>query len=85
MIVLISLMLLGSRIFVEQQRPVAVIVSPSAQVMSGPGQDYLPLFSLMTAAEVRLLEARAGWVRVVLPDGLQGWLPVEALERVWET
>jgi hypothetical protein len=83
LLVVVSLILLGSRITLEQQRPVAVIAAPTTQAMSGPGLDYLPLFSLMAAAEVRILETRVGWVRIVLSDGRQGWLPVETIEKVW--
>jgi hypothetical protein len=85
LVVIISLVLLGSRTVLEQQRPIAVVTAPTAQVMSGPGLDYLPLFSIMNAAEVRLLEARPGWVRVGLPDGRQGWLSVEGILKVWES
>lgn len=64
-----------NRVAVEAWRPGAVIVDVSVPAMSGPGSDYLPLFRLYAAAEVRVLDTRDGWVRVLLPDGRQGWIP----------
>jgi tetratricopeptide (TPR) repeat protein len=66
--------LLTGRIFVNVQRPAAVITAFQAEAMSGPGMDYVPLFTLYSAAEGRVLERAEGWLRLLLPDGRQGWL-----------
>ncbi len=60
--------------FVQAQRPGGVVLSETAQVMNGPGMDFLPLFTLSNAAELRVLERNEEWLRFVLPDGRQGWL-----------
>jgi tetratricopeptide (TPR) repeat protein len=75
-------LLLVSRVYVAENRPAAVVVAPRAQVMSGPGADYLPLYPLYAAAEIRLVDSRDGWIRFSLPDGRQGWLPGEVVVRV---
>lgn len=77
-----ALILWGSRSYATQYRHPAVILEDQVQVMSGPGEDYLPLYDLHAAAEVRILEQRGDWVRFALPDQQQGWVRREALESV---
>jgi hypothetical protein len=52
------------------------------EARSGPGEDFLGLFDLFAAAEFRVLERQGGWVRALLPDGRQGWLPEDAIARI---
>jgi len=73
--------MLGSRVFVESNRPAALAVS-DAVVMSGPGEDYLEIYRLYSAAELRILEQRGDWVRFILPDQRQGWIQKAAIEIV---
>ncbi|MBZ0294952.1 MAG: hypothetical protein K8L99_20485 [Anaerolineae bacterium] len=68
--------------FTEANRPAAVVVENTATVMSGPGEDYLELYRLYGGAEMRLLEVRDGWVRFMLPDQRQGWIPQSTVEQV---
>jgi tetratricopeptide (TPR) repeat protein len=76
------LALWGSRLYTTRYRPPGVVTAPIAAVMSGPGETYLKLYDLYAAAELRILETRGEWVRFVLPDQRQGWLPVSSIERV---
>jgi tetratricopeptide (TPR) repeat protein len=78
----IGLILLGARLYVSEKRPVAVVMALSTSVLSGPGEDYMPLYRLYAAAEIRLLEERDGWARFALPDGRQGWIEISAIEEV---
>jgi len=78
----VLMILFVGRASVEGLRPKAVVTAFEAQVMSGPGAEYLPLYTLYAAAEVRVLDAQGGWVRFMLPDGQQGWLESGMLERV---
>ena len=73
-IMLITVSLLGTRLYVETQRPAGVILVNQTAVMSGPGDSYLSLFTLYEASEIRILDERDGWVRLVLPDNRQGWI-----------
>lgn len=73
-ILLMVLLLLGSRFYVETQHPAAVVLSPETQVYSGPGEDYLSLFKIYEAAEIRVLGNRGDWLKFSLPDGQQGWI-----------
>ncbi|HSS96446.1 MAG TPA: tetratricopeptide repeat protein [Terriglobales bacterium] len=81
-VLLVGLLLLGSRFYVEGMRQSGVVVQPVAQVRSGPGDQYLELYQLHSAAEVYVWDSQNGWVRFALPDGRLGWLPVEAVEIV---
>jgi tetratricopeptide (TPR) repeat protein len=82
---LAGLVLLGSRAYVETQRLSAVILSDAVTVMSGPGEDYLTLYTIHAAAEVRIMEEAAdGWVRFALPDGRGGWIQKQYLGFVIE-
>lgn len=81
-VVIFAVVSLASRWWVLDYRPAAVVVQQQVQVMSGPGENYLELFMLHAAAEVRFVEIRDGWVRFALPDSRQGWLPADALKRV---
>jgi tetratricopeptide (TPR) repeat protein len=81
-VVLVSLLLLGSRLYITATAPAAVVVPSTVQVMSGPGEQYLEIFELHEVAELRVLETKDDWVRFVLPDGRQGWIPRQAVELV---
>ena len=73
-VMLSVVLLLGARLFVENYRPLGVVVTAQAEVYSGPGEAYLQLFTLSEAAELRGVNEQPGWVRVILPDGRRGWV-----------
>jgi tetratricopeptide (TPR) repeat protein len=81
-VTMVGVILLGSRLFVTATAPAGVVVETSVTAMSGPGDTYLELFQLHTAAELRLWETNGDWVRVGLPDGRQGWIPRQSVELV---
>ena len=81
-LLLTGLMLFSSRLYVAHRRPIAVVIDLSAQVMSGPGDEYLPIFQLFTAAEIHILETRGEWARFALPDGQQGWIRRAAIAEI---
>lgn len=73
-LLLLGLLLFVPRSYATMQRPLAVVTSLSAPVMSGPDEAYLEMFQLYAAAEMRVIEKQEGWARFVLPDGRQGWI-----------
>jgi tetratricopeptide (TPR) repeat protein len=74
---------LGSRLYVTQARPEAVVLAEEVNVTSGPGPQYVTEFTLHNGAEGRLLETRGNWTRLALAeDELQGWVPAHAVEAV---
>lgn len=84
----LGLISMANRYYLEQTSPPAVIVAQEVDVTSGPGdaEQYLVEFNLHAGAEVRLLESRPGWRRITLPgDDFQGWVPAEAVIQVYDT
>lgn len=66
-------------------RPAAFVVSPAAEVSDGPGppEELRAVAELPAGVEVRILERRGEWVRIVWPGSdAGGWLPAHAVERV---
>lgn len=68
----------------EQLEPAAVLVRGEHVLRRGRGEAYEPARSeaLGPGVELRVLEERAGWVRVRLRNDETGWLPAQAVERV---
>jgi tetratricopeptide (TPR) repeat protein len=75
----IGLVLLGSRLFINNARPAGVVVDETAQVMSGPGETYLGLYQIHSGADVHIWDWQNGWVKFALPDGRMGWLPQDSV------
>jgi len=79
---------LGASALVELRdraaREAAVVVADEVELRTGDGASYPGRYEnpIHAGAEVRVVEERAGWVDVELPDGKRGWLPVDAVERV---
>lgn len=75
-VLLAGCILLGSRLYASQYRPAAVVLAGAAPAMSGPGEQFLQMYELHEATELRLLEISDddAWVRFVLPDGREGWI-----------
>ena len=68
----------------EAQHPAAVVVSGEHILRLGRGEGYDPALNqpLGPGVELRILNQRADWVEVQLPDDKTGWLPMEAVERI---
>ncbi len=60
----------------------AVVLAKVAQVLAGPGGNNATLFTVHEGLRVDIRSERPGWVQVSLPNGLSGWLPRDALERI---
>lgn len=80
--IVICLVLMASRMLLVTSRPLAVVTIPVTQVMSGPGEDYLPLYRLFSAAELRITKTQSGWARFTLGDGRHGWIQLEAISSL---
>ncbi len=62
--------------------PTAFIVASTAPVREGAEAALRPAFQVHEGTEVRVLEVRAGFVRVRLGNGLEGWVSAGDLEPV---
>ena len=82
-LLVVCLFLLGGMWYADGERSDAVVVEESVDVLSGPGTQYVTVFTLHAGAEASVIETRAGWARLGLPGGeLQGWVPAAAVQRV---
>ena len=60
----------------------AVILTEKVDALSGPAIDYTPLFTVHEGLRVRVTNRRSGWVQILLPNGLNGWVPAHRLGMV---
>lgn len=60
----------------------AVVLDEAVQVLAGPGENNATLFTVHEGLTVEVRADRGGWLQVSLPNGLNGWLRREAVERV---
>lgn len=61
---------------------VAVVTVEEADVRSAPDQTAVTLFRLHEGAEVRVLAAEQGWIKVELGEERRGWVEPEAVAVV---
>jgi SH3-like domain-containing protein len=61
-----------------------VILAKEVEIRKGDGTAYQRSYvdPLHDGTEFRLLEDRAGWYFILLPDGRRGWIPGTAAEMV---
>lgn len=63
-------------------RSEAILMEPRIQVKSAPTEQAKVLFVLHEGAKLKVLQVRNGSSEVELPNGLVGWVPSGALERI---
>ncbi len=85
--VLISILCAGSLTWQAQelaQRREAVLIRGGVTLRAGrgDGHDAVLQSPLGEGVELRILQQRGDWAEVRLPDGISGWVPLAALERV---
>ena len=68
----------------ERQRPPAVIVTGAPELRLGRGAAFAAALDtpLGAGTELRIVQERAGWLEVELPNGQRGWLADEGVARV---
>jgi hypothetical protein len=67
---------LGTRLYLDTTRPVAIVVVAETAVTSSPNAESPAQFNLHSGTAVHILEQRPQWTNITLPgDQLQGWVP----------
>ncbi len=56
------------------KREGAVVLAPSLDVRSGPGETNPQLAEIHEGLKISVLGGREGWFQVRLPNGLTGWV-----------
>jgi hypothetical protein len=59
-----------------------VVIAPQAEVRSGPGKDYTLQFTGHEGLEFQISGDSEGWYRILLANGVRGWIPKDAVEII---
>lgn len=60
----------------------AIIFQSNVYVRSSPDEKSASLFMLHGGTKVKLMDELSGWKRIRLPNGMEGWLPEMAVEKI---
>jgi tetratricopeptide (TPR) repeat protein len=66
----------------QDAAPIAIVLEDRIDVRSGPGEENTVLFTVHEGTRLDLRNNLDRWVQVSLPNGLSGWVPVAAIEKV---
>lgn len=79
----VSVLALGSSLYVDSWGSDGVIVAAEVEVASGPGAHYAAEFTLHSGAEVSLIEVQGNWVGLAVSGSeVEGWIPAGAVEAI---
>lgn len=83
-LLLVLLVATAGSLFVHNFFPlqVAVVVPQEIEARTAPDPDSVVRFKLHAGTEVKVKDRRTGWLRIVLPDGQQGWVEEQWTELV---
>ena len=83
-LLLVLLVATAGSLFVHRLFPlqVAVVVPQEIEARTAPDPESVVRFKLHAGTEVQVKDRRPGWLRIVLPDGQQGWVEEEWTELV---
>jgi SH3-like domain-containing protein len=68
----------------EVAAPPGVVIAEQAVVRQGNYEESEPVFTgpVHSGTEVRIIETRDAWMRVEFPNGKDGWVRRETVERI---
>ena len=73
---------LGVRIHYQQSISEAIVTAEKVLARSGPDVGQTEVFIAHEGTKVRLVRQEGQWILVRLVNGLGGWMPAEAIERI---
>ena len=75
--------LVGASWYTTHQRiegtRLAVVLQNTVEILAGPGENNAALFTVHEVLTLEVRDERPEWIHVSLPNGLNGWLPREAV------
>ena len=74
--------LLTYRVYTESSVSEAIVIADEVRGRSGPGDDYLLVFTIHEGTKVTIERTEDRWYLVRLPNGIGGWLPGTAMEII---
>ncbi len=60
----------------------AIVMVDKVEGRSGPDEDHATLFAIHEGLRVEIRNESGTWVQVLLPNGLNGWVPESSVERI---
>lgn len=66
----------------EASADVAIVMQDKLDVRSGPGEENTVLFTVHEGTRLETRNRLESWIQVSLPNGLSGWVPAAAVEKV---
>jgi uncharacterized protein YgiM (DUF1202 family) len=67
-------LLAGAAAWQRERAKYAVVVAPSVPVREGPAHGFKPAFEIHEGLKVRVVLKQAGFLRIRLPNGTEGWV-----------
>lgn len=77
-----SLALLAGHIYLVERVETGIVVAEQAVMREGPNHGLAERGQLHPGLRVRVIDEQAGWLRVQLANGVDGWLPAETIGRL---
>lgn len=76
-------LVLGSRVYVQEVTPTAVVVTEEAPIYVAPDPGSREAFTLHDGTAVTIVDEAGAWVQVSLPGSqLSGWVPHATVEQI---
>lgn len=69
----------GAKVYLQETEAMGIVLTKSADIMSGPGDTYQVLHELHEGTKVEVREIRSNWANVRIGDNVNGFMPVHAL------
>lgn len=74
--------LFGTRLYIHNNMPPAIVTSGTATIYSGPSVSYFHQYDLFAASEIYVVEEHDEWRRFVTSGNRQGWVQAEFISIV---
>jgi len=81
-IFLITASAVSYRWYFYSDKTKAVLIAPTANCYSGPGEDYTHLFSIHEGKVITILRKEHGWSQIKLSNDVTGWIPDDKLKLI---
>lgn len=79
---LVSGAILASHVYASRHEQEAIVLADVLPVRGGPNSQFKVEFEIHEGLKVQLIEREAGFQRIRLMNGLQGWVPMQGLAHV---
>ncbi len=78
----LTVLLAGSltwKIYNRDFRQEGIVLEQRVDVLSGPGEENITVFTIHEGIKVRIHASTKGWHQISLPNGWNGWLPQKSV------